>query len=118
MDNIKSIIIDTFKEEAEKLKDDIIDSFEMDLTEDCSSTYWQVEHVIDDIAGQLEFELYSKDIIDEDFIIKDYISDEDGLRGNLFEILSTPVVNQLEKLGYDVRKDYFWETVTVEIPHE
>ena len=116
MENIKSILIDRFKKEAETLKDVVIDSFELDLTEDCTNMYWQVEHTINDLAEELEVELCSKDIIDDDFSVKDYLIEVDGLRECIFDILIKPVVNQLEGLGYDVTVDCFWETITVEIP--
>lgn len=115
---IKSEVLNYTGEYIKENLDSIIEGIEYDMLEsDDNKGWWQVEHTLNELIGDIQGYLEDDNILDyeENLDLKDIIDyDLDGdKRREMFNILVYPVKKHFESIGYQVNVSQQWEQVDV-----
>lgn len=112
MKTVLNKIIEETNIKAHNLKDIVIKALEMNLTE--GRAFWQLEHTINELISDIEYDLIENGTISEDDNLQDIIdnSNED-IRNKIFNILVTPVEKYFDNKGYVTSIDTHFEGLTI-----
>ena len=112
MEKVEKKIMEKIKSRVNEVAVNAIDEIGMYLLN--GNGWWQVGQTIDELVDEIEIDLISSNILNEDEDLTEIIDDSlSDVRKKIFDMLVEPVKQHFEDEGYDVEIDWHFEEFRV-----